>query len=103
MFVHCHCYLIQRACVQVVNATSVIKHIYVIHTTLWKIFHYSPKQAESIKEVLRVLDLPELKIVKPSDTCWLTHERCVKAVKASYSTIVNVLNNYSNKLVTKKS
>ena len=43
--------------------------------------------------VQRVLDLPELKIVKPSDTRWLAHERCVKAVKASYSAIVNALNN----------
>ena len=40
-----------------------------------------------------MLDLPELKIVKPSDTHWLAHERCVKAVKASYSAIVNALNN----------
>ena len=38
--------------------------------------------------VQQVLDLPELKIAKPSDTCWLTHERCVKAVKASYGAIV---------------
>lgn len=40
-----------------------------------------------------MLDLPEPKIVKPSDTRWLAHERCVKAVKASYSAIVNALNN----------
>ena len=40
-----------------------------------------------------MLDLLELKIVKPSDTRWLAHERCVKAVKASYSAIVNALNN----------
>ena len=39
-----------------------------------------------------MLDLPDLKIVKPSDTPWLAHERCVKAVKASYSVIVNALN-----------
>ena len=39
------------------------------------------------------LDLPELKIIKPSDTRWLAHERCVKAVKASYCAIVNSLNN----------
>ena len=49
--------------------------------TLWKFFHYSPKRAESLKEIQKVLDLPELKIVKPSDTRWLAHERCVKAVK----------------------
>ena len=31
--------------------------------------------------------------MKPSDTCWLAHERCVKAVKASYSSIVLGLEN----------
>ena len=40
-----------------------------------------------------MLDLPELKTIKPSDTRWLAHERCVKAVKGSYSAIVNALNN----------
>ena len=60
---------------------------------LWKFFHYSPKWAESLKEIQKVLDLTELKIVKPSDTRWLAHERCVKVVKASYSSIVLVLEN----------
>ena len=34
----------------------------------------------SLKEIQRALSLPELKIVKPSNTRWLAHERCVKAV-----------------------
>ena len=41
----------------------------------------------------QVLDLPELKMIKPSDTRWLAHERCVKSVKRSYSAIVLSLNN----------
>ena len=60
---------------------------------LWKYFHYSPKRAESLKAVQSVLDLPELKFAKPSDTRWLAHERCVKAVKASYAAIVVALDN----------
>ena len=31
--------------------------------------------------------------MKPSDTRWLAHEHCVKAVKASYSSIVLALEN----------
>ena len=31
--------------------------------------------------------------MKPSDTRWLAHECCVKAVKASYSSIVLALEN----------
>ena len=46
-------------------------------TALWKLFHYSPKREESLKMVQQVLDLPELKIAKLSDTYWLAHERCV--------------------------
>ena len=47
---------------------------------------------QSLKEIQKVLDLPELKIVKPSDTRWLAHEHCVKAVKASYSSVVTLEN-----------
>ena len=53
----------------------------------------SPKHAESLKEIQKVLDLPELKVEKPSDTHWLAHECCVKAVKASYSSTVLALKN----------
>ena len=44
-------------------------------------------------EILEVLDLPDLKIVKSSDTRWLAHECCVKAVKPSYISIVLSLQN----------
>ena len=33
-----------------------------------------------MKGIQAVLGFPELKIVKPSDTRWLSHERCVKAI-----------------------
>ena len=67
--------------------------MYVTLTSLWKFFHYSPERAECLKVVQRVLNLPELKTIKSSDTRWLAHECCVKAVKGSYSDIVNALNN----------
>ena len=36
--------------------------------------------------------MPELKVIKPSDTRWLAHERCAKAVK-NYIAILTTLNN----------
>ena len=83
LFVHCHCHQLHLACVQAANGTADIEHVYVTLTTLWK-FYYSPKRAQSLKEVQKVLDFPELKIVKSSYTCWLAHERCVRAVKKSH-------------------
>ena len=44
-------------------------------------------------DIQQVLDLPEFKIMKPSDTRWHAHKDCVKAVKASYSSIVLALEN----------
>ena len=40
-----------------------------------------------------MLNIPELKLTKPSDTHWLAHEWCVKAVKENYIAIVIALNN----------
>ena len=38
-----------------------------------------------------------MKVIKPSDTRWLAHERCVKAVKVSYTALVVTLDsNYQN-------
>ena len=71
--------------------------MYTTLTTLWKYFHYSPKRVQSLKEIQNVLELPEFKVIKPSDTRWLAHEYCVKAVKASYTALVVTLdNNYQN-------
>ena len=39
LFVHCHCYLLQLACVEL--------NVYVTLTAHWKFFHYSPKRVES--------------------------------------------------------
>ena len=93
LFVHCRCHVLQLASVQGANAIPGIKHVYTTLMILWKSFHYSQKRAESLKEIQKVLYLPELKIVKSSDTHWLAHERCVKAVKASYSLMVLALEN----------
>ena len=74
IFVHCHCHLLQLVCVQPANNTDGIKHVFTTLTTLSKYFHYSPKRAESLKAIQSVLDLPEMKVINPSNTSWLAHE-----------------------------
>ena len=98
-FVYCYCHKLQQTCVQAENVTSGIEHVYVILTTLWKFFHCFSKCAESLKEVQKVLNRVQLKTVKPTDTHWLTHKRCVQAMKASYSAIVTCLDIYTDSYV----
>jgi len=80
-------------CLSCKQYSRYIKHVYTKLTTLWKYFHYSPEQAECLKEIQQVLEMPEFKIVKPSDTRRLAHKHCVKVVKENYCAIVIALNN----------
>ena len=88
---HCYCHQLQLACIQTANQTPGIEHIYTTISLLWKFFHYSPKRSHSLKEIQAVLDLTELKITKPSNTRWLSHEQSIKAIKASYNALVTIL------------
>ncbi len=81
IYVHCSCHKLQLASVQAADSIPEIKKVYVMMGNLWKFFYYSPKKAEALREIQSALDLPELKIVKPSDTRWISHERCVRAIK----------------------
>ena len=65
---------------QAANSVPEIKKMFGTMGNIWKLFFYSPKKAVSLKAVQSVLKLPELKIVKPSDTRWLSHERSVRPI-----------------------
>ena len=45
-----------------------IKKMFGTMGSLWKLFYYSPKKAEALKDVQNILNLPELKVVKPNNT-----------------------------------
>ena len=48
-------------------------------TSFWKYFLLFPQRSRVIEGIQAVLGFPELKILKPYNTMWLLHERCVKA------------------------
>ena len=79
-YIHCACHRLQLASMQAANSVPEIKKMFGTMGNIWKLFFYSPKKAESLKAVQSVLKLPELKIVKPSDTRWLSYEHCVWAI-----------------------
>ena len=43
------------------------KDVFGTMTLIWKLFYYSPKEAETLKGIQEVLVFPELKIMKPRD------------------------------------
>ena len=49
-----------------------------------------PQKAEAMKGIQAILGFPELKIVKPSDTRWLSHKCCIKSnLQGTASIVVN--------------
>ena len=66
--------------VHAAQSVGVLMRMFSTMTNLWKLFHYSPQKAESLKHFQAILNLPELKVTRPSDTRWLSHERCLRAI-----------------------
>ena len=79
-YIHCAYHRLQLASMQAANSVPEIKKMFETMGNIWKLLFYSPKKPESLKAVQSVLKLREIKIVKPSDTRWLSQERCVRGI-----------------------
>ena len=91
LYIHCSCHRLQLASMQ---AAESIPKVFGLMLNLWKFFYNSPKRAEALKEVQSILKLPELKVVKPSSTRWLTHERCVRAICKELPALIITLHQF---------
>ena len=76
---------------QAASSVPEVKKLFGMMTNLWKLFYYSPKKAEALEEIQIVLNLPQLKVVKPSDTRWLSHERCIRAIRKDLPALIITL------------
>ena len=91
VYIHCSCHRLQLASIQSAETITTINKMFGTMTNLWKMFFYSPKKAEALKDVQSVLNLPELKVVKPSSTRWLSHERCLSAIRKDLPALIITL------------
>jgi hypothetical protein len=57
----------------------------------YKIFSKSPKRSHQLRNIQQLVDVPVLKVVEPSSTRWLAHERCVDRVLAIYPSLLLAL------------
>ena len=88
VYIHCSCHKLQLDSIQAAESVNAIKKMFGTMTNLWKLFYYSPKKAQALKDVQSVLSLPDLKVVKPSSTRWLSHERCLHAIRKDLPAII---------------
>ena len=81
LYIHCSCHRLLFASIQTADAVGRVRRMFGAMTNRWKLIYYFPKKAEALNNIYSVLCMPELKVMKPSDTRWLSHERCVKAIQ----------------------
>ncbi len=91
IYIHCSCHHLQSASILAARSIPQIQRMFGMITSLWKLFFYFPATAEKLKEVQAILNLPELKIVKPSSTRWLSKECCMKAICKELPAIILTL------------
>ena len=65
LYVHCSCHRLQLASVQAAESVATVKKMFGTMASLWKLFYYSQKKAEALKDVQSVLSIQEPKLVKP--------------------------------------
>ena len=88
MFIHCACHRLQLASVQAAeNVTEVKKSSRIFGNCSIT----SPKKLRPLRSALNT---PELKVVKPSNTRWLFHERCVHAIKKELPALIITLQQF---------
>ena len=66
--------------IQAAASVKEIRMFFGTMTSVWKLFYYSSHKAGTLKGIQDILGFPELKIVKPSATRWLSQECYVKGV-----------------------
>ena len=89
LFVHCRAHVLQLCCVSAARCLPSLKKVFATLMSVWKMFHYSPKKFSALKEMQALVNHPQLKTIKPSDTRWLVHDR--KAIRCSMRPLIDTL------------
>ena len=88
---HCRAHVLQLCCVSAARCLPSLKKVFATLMSVWKMFHYSRKKFSALKEMQALVNHPQLKMIKPSDTRWLAHDRSVKAIRCSMRPLIDTL------------
>ena len=99
---HCRAHVLQLCCISAARCLPSLKKVFATLMSVWKMFHCSPKKFSALKEMQALINHPQLKMIKPSDTCWLAHDRSVKAIRCSMRPLIDTLEHIHEDLESQK-
>ena len=80
-------HMLQLEYIQAANQVLLVKRVY--SKPHHPLDYYSPKRAENLEQIQAVLNMPQLKMLKPTDTRWLSHENTIRSVKIYIALVVS--------------
>ena len=83
LFGHCRAHVLQLCCISAARCLPSLKKVFATLMSVSKMFHCSPKKFSALNEMQALISHLQLKMIKPSDTRWLAHDRSVKAIRCS--------------------
>ena len=90
---HCSAHRLSLAACDASNASSMIQRFQRILNQIYVFFSRSSVRTAELSEMQRVLNEPQLKLQRPTETRWLSHQNAVDALrrclKAVYTTLQN--------------
>ena len=78
--VHCICHQLALASAQTSNKVKYLQQMKDHLFALWNYFRHSSVRMAGLKQIQEIMNSPDLKLVKASDTRWLSHKAAVNAV-----------------------
>lgn len=88
MFVHCSCHRLQLAGIQAAESVPEMKKIFGLMGIYLEVFLLFSKESQALKDVQAAIRVPELRVVKRSDTHWLLHECYMQAIQKGLPAII---------------
>ena len=76
--IHCVCHRLALAAAQAGNDMPYIRNKF--KPTLSQLFHNSAVRMSGLQEIEKLLESPELKLKKPADTRWLSHDNACQSI-----------------------
>ena len=93
--VHCICHRFALASAQASNEVKYLRQMKDHLFALWYYFCHSSVRMAGLKQIQEIMSSPDLKLVKASDTCWLSHKAAVNAVLRCLPAMITTLQQQS--------
>lgn len=98
LYVHCKCHCLNLASLDATKVKSnkgsvAIAKVYTQLFNFWCFFHDHPARAQALARIQGILNDPELKSIKPSDTRWLSYDRAVGVVISTMPSLMTCFEN----------